>query len=359
LPRSICVHTERFEEHVQSSNELFGSSEGETQGLSELLRSSGELFKLSGQLPRSSEEPVGPSAQLFGMSEGSSGVPTNSPDNPENSLGHPNNSLDGLKDKKKMKGMRTERTAYKQRIFYLLIIKKLKIMAKHYFVPKGDLERVDWLKNFSGKVGGYQLKYNIDPLEVTDTQNGYLNIAYWMDNQHQSKEYQKKLTGFKDEMLGGVPAGGTASVQPSPPVFAAPPTAVAPGILKRATALGNVIKNKSTYTVADGEDLGLEGTEITVDLDSIKPAIKLVLVAGGHPEVKWTKQGMDGIEIYVDRGTGTYVLLAFDTHPDYMDTAPLPATGATAVWNYKSIYRFGDNQVGLWSDVVSITVTGS
>jgi hypothetical protein len=232
-------------------------------------------------------------------------------------------------------------------------------MSKRYFLPRGDLKKQDWLNNFSGKLPGYALKYNIDPLAVTDTRNGYLNIAYWMDNEHQSDSYQQKLTGYKDEMMNGVAVGATASVLPTAPVFAAPPTAVAPGIIKRATAIGNVIKSSSVYTIADGEDLGLEGVEASMDLDSMKPAIKLVLVSGGHPEVKWMKQGMDGIEIYVDRGTGTYILLAFDTHPDYMDTAPLPATGATAVWNYKSIYRFGDNQVGLWSDVVSITVTGS
>ena len=66
-------------------------------------------------------------------------------------------------------------------------------------------------------------------------------------------------------------------------------------------------------------------------------------------------------EILVDRGTGTFSFLAFHTIPDYLDTAPLPAPGTSAVWKYKAIYRLGDDPAardGQWSDVVSIPVAG-
>ncbi len=75
-----------------------------------------------------------------------------------------------------------------------------------------------------------------------------------------------------------------------------------------------------------------------------------------HPNVGWTKQGMDGLKILVDRGAGAFSFLAFDTIPDYLETAPLPAPGTSPVWKYKAIYRLGDEQVGQWSDVVSIPV---
>ena len=82
----------------------------------------------------------------------------------------------------------------------------------------------------------------------------------------------------------------------------------------------------------------------------------------GHPNVGWTKQGMDGLPRkhsgLVDRGAGAFSFLAFDTIPDYLDTAPLPAPGASAAWKYKAIYRLGDEQVGQRSDVVSIPVAG-
>ena len=44
--------------------------------------------------------------------------------------------------------------------------------------------------------------------------------------------------------------------------------------------------------------------------------------------------------------------------PDYLDTAPLPSHGGRAAWKDKAIYRFRDEQVGQWSDVVSASVMG-
>ena len=73
----------------------------------------------------------------------------------------------------------------------------------------------------------------------------------------------------------------------------------------------------------------------------------------------WTKQGMDSLEIWVDRGNGAFVFLTIDTVPDYLDTFALPAPGTSALWKYKAIYRFNDEQVGQWSDVASISVMGA
>ena len=112
---------------------------------------------------------------------------------------------------------------------------------------------------------------------------------------------------------------------------------------------------------AIGQDLGLIGADITLDLTTLKPILDGSLQAA-HPNIGWTKQGLDGLPRklsgLVDRGTGTFGFLAFDTIPDYLDTAPLPAPGTSAVWKYKAIYRLGDDQVGQWSDVFSIPVAG-
>jgi hypothetical protein len=52
------------------------------------------------------------------------------------------------------------------------------------------------------------------------------------------------------------------------------------------------------------------------------------------------------------------VFLAIATEPNYTDTAPLPAPGQSAAWNYRAIYRLGDERVGQWSDPVSQAVMG-
>jgi len=231
-------------------------------------------------------------------------------------------------------------------------------MSKQHFLPKADLERQKWLQNISTKLGIYAGKYNVLPDEVADTVAGSAFFDYLMNNRNQVNEFATKLTAYKNESMNGVPAGADASIFPAFPVFEPAPATVEPGIFKRALAIAKRIKDNKNYTIADGNDLGLEGSIITLNPEEQKPVIKLRLIAGGHPEVVWTKQGMDAIEIYVDRGTGTFEFLAVDSYPNYTDTAPLPAAGSSAIWKYKSIYRYGDVQAGLWSDVVSITVTG-
>ena len=66
---------------------------------------------------------------------------------------------------------------------------------------------------------------------------------------------------------------------------------------------------------------------------------------------------LDQCEIQVDRADGKgWVVLTFDTTPDYLDTTPLPA--ALTKWKYRAIYRVDDHQVGQWSAEASVSVGG-
>lgn len=44
-------------------------------------------------------------------------------------------------------------------------------MAKNYYLPKGDEDRVIWLNNFAVKLPTYASKYGITPEETMGTQN--------------------------------------------------------------------------------------------------------------------------------------------------------------------------------------------
>lgn len=230
-------------------------------------------------------------------------------------------------------------------------------MAKKSFLPKDDEGKLLWLNNFSNKLGGYAAKYGLTAGEVTDMVDSETYFTFWFTHRVQSQEYVAKLTAYKNELRDGVKPGGTPSVVPSPPLPGTPPTAVAPGIFVRTASLGNRIKSHTSYTLADGSDLGLEGAEETIDIINIKPILD-VMLAGGVPRIKWKKQGTDGIELHVMRNGAPYAFLAVDTVPDYDDTFPLPAAGQSAVWKYKAIYRLGDERIGQWSDEVSVTVMG-
>lgn len=229
---------------------------------------------------------------------------------------------------------------------------------KKTFMPRKEGEKLIWLKNFANKLNKYATKYNITVAEIDDLVASALFYDYWFNYTNQYVEYNKKLTQFKTELRDGIDGQATPSVVPTPPVFAAPPPIVQPGIFTRASSLAVIIKKRTNYTEADGLDLGIEGVEEEArSAEPLKPQISVRLIQGGKPEIVWTKGESDGVEIWVDRGTG-FVFAAIDTYPNYTDNFPLPAAGQSSIWKYKAIYRIDDEPTGNWSDVVSVAVAG-
>lgn len=226
---------------------------------------------------------------------------------------------------------------------------------KSSYLPRLDKEKLLWLKNFSSKLNNYATKYNLATTDVTDMVASANYFDWFLNYRNIYVETTKKLTQFKNELMDGIQAGAVVSILPSVPITPAAPPTVAPDIFGRATAIGNRIKAHKDYTLADGNDLGLEGTEITMDLATLKPILSITLNAG-KPEITWKKNGLDAIEVLVDRGTGSYVFLTIATQKLIKDTHPTPPFGTAQHWKYKAIYRHKDEQVGIWSDEVSVKV---
>jgi len=232
---------------------------------------------------------------------------------------------------------------------------KKTVLMKQYFLPRNDNDKSIWLQNFAGKLPIYSGKYGITENDVIDTQNGAAYFAYWLNYQNQFKEFSNKIIAYKNDVRDGVPDSGEESMLPIAPTPGTAPTAVPAGVFKRAVALANLIKKHASYTMSDGNDLSIEGTETEhPDINTVQPMLSVRPAGGGHPEIVWKNQGLDGIEIYADRGTG-WQFLALDTVPNYIDTTALPTVPAT--WKYKAIYRLHDGLAGQWSDEVSITVS--
>ena len=227
-------------------------------------------------------------------------------------------------------------------------------MPKSYYLPSDDAGRLAWINNYSAKLPSYSAALGLSSDDVAAVTADAAFFAYALNAQQQIAAYAQQWTTYKNAARDG--SGASLGLLPVAPVFGAAPTAVAPGIISRVKAMVARIKPAPGYTDAIGQALQIIGADQIVDVNSMKPVLDVQLDAG-QVDINWTKQGMDGIEIQVDRGTG-FVFLAIDTIPNYTDTQPMPAAGQSALWKYKAIYHQTDQRVGQWSDIVSIPVAG-
>jgi len=147
----------------------------------------------------------------------------------------------------------------------------------------------------------------------------------------------------------------------SPEVFsrsALLPTAVLPAVFDRAISIGNRILEHTKYTAADGLDLGIEvspKTKKVMNIHTAKPILQIKLIEGGRPQLIWKKNGMDALEIWVDRkNDSNFTLCDIDIKPNFTDKHELPENAS--LWRYKAIYRSDNQAVGQWSDIISIAV---
>lgn len=166
----------------------------------------------------------------------------------------------------------------------------------------------------------------------------------------------KDFVGSKDLLRNGSKKGEVFNGMPSPPVLGTPPAIVPANIQLRFSQKAAKAKANPNYTKAIGKDLGIEAPEEAFVPSNGKPSLKIKLNAG-HPEIKFVKGHYEGLEIHKDTGNG-FKLLATSFRAGYNDNSNLPPAGVSEIWNYKGIYFHGNLQVGQWSDVVSVTVTG-
>src|SRR5487761_689356 len=227
-------------------------------------------------------------------------------------------------------------------------------MPKSYYLPSDDAGKGAWLNNLAAKLPSYSAALGLTAADTASVAADAAFFAYCLNSVGQVAAYSQQWTAYKNAARKGT--GASLGSAPAAPSLGVAPAEAAPNIFGRATALVARIKVAPGYTDSIGQALQIVGADQTVDLTNLKPILTATLDAG-QVIVGWPKQGMDAVEIFVDRGTG-FVFLAIDTVPDYTDTAPMPAAGQSALWKYKAIYRQGDDRVGQWSDVVSIPVAG-
>ena len=225
-------------------------------------------------------------------------------------------------------------------------------MTSNTYMPNTDVGKADLLEHVASTLPHYAAILEVTNEDLASLQADALAFRHILKIMGDMQAYAHHLTEFKNILRdGSAPILGWTVppmlVEPTPPV-------VNSGIIPRLSALVAHLKSHKNYTSAIGLDLGLIGTTTVVDPSTWKPSLSAQNKAG-HPIIAWTKGAAAAIEIWVDRGEGAgFIFLTINTEPNTTDSEPLPTT--SAVWKYKAIYRLHDEQVGHWSDVLSITV---
>jgi hypothetical protein len=212
------------------------------------------------------------------------------------------------------------------------------------------------MTNFSSKVGAVAATFGLTPAEVTNIQTDSVYFSWAVVNYKKVATNKKDWTNFKS-ILKKPAMNIISNPAPLAPTLDVAPTAPAPGVVYRFTTVVNRIKAHPAYSAAIGQNLGIESASTgPTNKDTAKPIIKAIL-RGGKVDLVWKKGEFTGIVIEKDSGAG-YVMLDKDFQPDFTDATLLPAAGQSALWKYRASYLIKDNKVGVWSDEVSITVTG-
>jgi hypothetical protein len=159
---------------------------------------------------------------------------------------------------------------------------------------------------------------------------------------------------YKDLIKNG-PIGTPSSGIPVVVALPAPPPTVAAGALPRLRLLVQEIKNKPSYNVGIGSNLGIATTAATTNMDP--PAITLVDDHAGNLILNWIKGGWSGVKVQSRaQGTADWTDLGLDLFSPFVDTRPLRVPNTPEVREYRMCHLDGDTPLLNWSSVTVVTV---
>ena len=229
-------------------------------------------------------------------------------------------------------------------------------MPTSSFMPKDDSSKADLLDHVAATLPKYMGTLEISADDLASLQADAVGFRYALNGLSRAQSYAHNCTAFKNLLRDG---GTDATEWPIPPLLPEPiPPIVKSGIIPRFSLFVTRLKAHKNYSPAIGQDLQIIGSAYIIDPSTWKPVLSILMQAG-HPTVAWAKGKVSALELWVDRNDGNgFVFLTINTEPNTADSAPLPPPGTSVLWKYKAIYRYHDEQVGEWSDVISIVVGG-
>ena len=247
-------------------------------------------------------------------------------------------------------------------------------MRKVYYLPYNDKKRVVWFMNFITVFPSVAVNLGFSLAEVEALKNDYIVCKYMNEILELFKNEMQERTKYKDLLYNGK-AGIPMGNLPSMPSLPTTPIPVASGVFKRLNKIVQRIKNHTNYNEAIGKNLGIIGAEKVIDLNTIKPKVRLKASTPDSISLRFFKNRMDGVVIYggtpiryiVEAGKNApsnseteiemnWIEIIKLNHSPFIDTRANSSNKPETRY-YKIRYFKKDVLVGQDSDIISVIST--
>jgi hypothetical protein len=209
--------------------------------------------------------------------------------------------------------------------FVIFLFKKEFIMAKSDFIPSADNDFSVWLDRFTSNLSARIADFNLLESDLAPLKNDVTAFHNKIAAASDAAAAAKHATADKNDSRRNV----ESSIR---------------SLVRR-------IKAHPGYSTGQGDHLGIEGPNSTVDLATLKPSLSGVDQTGGQVALSFSKFKSDGVNIYCQReGDADWILLARATFSPYLDNRPLLTTGKPELRRYSAVYMLKDKEIGQFSD---------
>lgn len=225
------------------------------------------------------------------------------------------------------------------------------------FYPTNMDALAPWWVNYQNNIGGLSAKYNITAPQLASILADRTFIVHWIGVRQSAFVFSSQLAAFYNAIVGNDPSlDPPANVVYEVPD---PPVQVPPGIEFRVREIARQVKGHSSYSVADGELLGIIGEDVGA-AGAPKPTIQCTPAASGYMfSIVVSKRGdSDAWQVWARAlGDTTWKLAATATGKSA--DVVLPPTGevpAPAQYDVRVQLRRSNEDYGEVSDNVQVTV---
>jgi hypothetical protein len=229
-------------------------------------------------------------------------------------------------------------------------------MPQRDFIPQNWAAFAVWLANFIVQLQVLATKCNVSGDKIAALQADNVWVQFWAEAQANAKAQKKQLTDYVD----GVRKGKLGAPALSNPVWnlGAMPEAVPTGINDRIREVANGIKaQKSIYTIADGELLGIVTAEEAGKPESeYIPALTLEVEPNYNLDTDFRLQGTDALQVeYRLKGGDWKVAATLTRSPGRFNIVPTTPGEAQTV-EIRAIFIEKNQPFGQYSPIYSTVI---